>query len=172
MNAHTLLSSLCPEGFFKVPLNTLGFSPPSETISVKFVYIICTPTFILPAEEVFHWRRGDPVILNLQGSVACSPGPEPALGNPLVPALCTHGSCVGSAFPSPQLMGAPWAILALWVIHGRQRVRVKSHHWYVCDISPQAWQLCGRAGSKLGSQVYVHARMEWAITSLQLVRVT
>lgn len=109
MNAHTLLSSLCPEDFFKVPLNTLGFSSPSETVSVKFVYVICTPTFILPAEEVFHWRRGDPVILNLQGSVACSPGPEPALGNPLV--LCTTAPVWVLPFPllsSWELLGLFW----------------------------------------------------------------
>lgn len=28
MNTHTLLSSLCPKGFFKVPLSTLGSSLP------------------------------------------------------------------------------------------------------------------------------------------------
>lgn len=110
MNAYTLLSSLCAEGFFKVPLNTLGFSPPSET-SVKFVCVIFTPKFILPVEEVFHWRRGDPVILNLQGSVARSTGPEPALGNPWVRALCSHGSCVDSALP---LLLGSWELLRLF----------------------------------------------------------
>lgn len=57
------------------------------------------------------------------------------------------GSCV--AFPlslgSWELLGLIWA---LWIIHGRQRLRVKGCHRCVSDISPQAWQLCSQAGSE------------------------
>lgn len=73
-------------------------------------------------------------------------------------------------------MGAPWVVLALWLIHGKQRIGVKGYHWCVSDISPQALATLQPSRIKAGKPgiQYTPAlwRMEWGIPSLQLIWVT